>query len=75
MPHCTKQEFAGFDPEFYFLRMYDVDDALKLFAADKNIDLIINIHRDHSLIHKLFTTSHTKNLVYTGNTPVLAVHE
>ena len=70
-----KEMFAGFNPEFYFLRMYDVDEAIKLFAADKNIDLIINIHREHSLLHKLFAGSHTKNLIYSGSTPVLSVHE
>ncbi|MGN6615879.1 MAG: universal stress protein [Ilyomonas sp.] len=67
--------FADFNPEFYFLRLYDVEEALHLFAEEKKIDLIISIPKDHSLSHKLFRSSHTKNLSYKSNLPVLAVHE
>ena len=70
-----KEMFAEFNPQFYFLRLYDVDEAIKLFAQDKNIDLIINVHREHSLLYRLFAGSHTKNLVYSGSIPVLSVHE
>lgn len=70
-----KDMFADYKPEFYFLRLYDVDEAIKMFAADKKIDLIINIHKEHSIMHRLFSGSHTKNLVYSSNIPVLSVHE
>lgn len=64
-----------FNPEFYFLGWYDVDEAINQFAHDKNIDLIITIPRDHSLIEKMFKGSHTKKLAYHSTVPVLAVHE
>ena len=67
--------FAEFDPEFYFLRLYDIDDAINQFAQDKNIDLIITINKEHSLVHKLFVTSHTKKLAYQSTVPVMVVHE
>lgn len=67
--------FADFNPEFYFLRLYDVDEALHLFATEKSIDLIITIHKEHSLSHKLFKTGHTKNLSNKTGLPILAVHE
>jgi len=67
--------FADFNPEFYFLRLYDVEEALHLFAEEKKIDLIISIPKDHSLAHKLFRSSYTKNLSYKSNLPILAVHE
>ncbi|CAN5187051.1 universal stress protein [soil metagenome] len=70
-----EEMFEGFNPEFYFLRLFDIDAAINQFAEDKNIDLIINVHKDHSLLHKLFINSHTKNLAYQSRVPVLVVHE
>ncbi len=67
--------FSEFNPEFYFLRFFDVEDGLHLFAQEKNIDLIISIQRDHSMMHRLFRPSTTKNISYQGNVPVLVVHE
>ena len=69
------QMFADFDPEFYFLRLYDVDDAIHEFAKDKKIDLIITIHKEHSLVHKLFNAGHLKKLAYESTVPVMTVHE
>ena len=78
--HAAEQQklrdmFAEFNPEFYFLRLYDVDEAIEQFAHDKNIDLIITIHKEHSMVHKLFSSSHTKKLAYQSTTPVMVVHE
>lgn len=70
-----KDMFEEFDPEFYFLRLYDVDEAINQFAEDKNIDLIITINKEHSRVHKLFITGHTKKLAYQSTVPVLVVHE
>ncbi len=67
--------FEEFDPEFYFLRLYDVEDAINQFAEDKNIDLIITINKEHSRVHKFFITSHTKKLAYQSTIPVLVTHE
>ncbi|MEO6672348.1 MAG: universal stress protein, partial [Ginsengibacter sp.] len=67
--------FEEFDPEFYFLRLYDVDEAIEQFANDKNIDLIITIHKEHSMVHKLFSGHHTKKLAYQSTMPVMVVHE
>ena len=67
--------FSEFNPEFYFLGWYDVDEAIHQFATDKKIDLVIAIPREHSLIEKMFKPSHTKKLVYHSAIPVLAAHE
>ena len=69
-----REMFSEFNPEFYFLRLYDVEEALTQFATDKNIDLIITIQKEHSKIFKLFK-SHTKELAYQSTIPVLVVHE
>lgn len=67
--------FREFSPEFYFLGWYDVDEAINQFAHDKNIDFIIVIHKEHSVLTRLFKTSHTKKLAYQSSVPVLALHE
>ncbi len=67
--------FKEFNPEFYFIRLFDREDAIHLFATEKDIDLVITIQKDHSLLHKLFKASDTKNLTYHSSVPVLVVHE
>jgi nucleotide-binding universal stress UspA family protein len=70
-----KDMFKEFNPEFYFLGLYDVDEAINQFAHDKDVDFIIVIHKEHSLLSKLFVKSHTKKLAYHSSIPVLALHE
>lgn len=67
--------FSEFEPEFYFLRLFDIEEAINQFADDKNIDLIINVHKEHTLFNKLFINSHTKKLAFQSKVPVLVVHE
>jgi nucleotide-binding universal stress UspA family protein len=69
------QMFSEFNPEFYFLGWYDVDEAINQFAHDKKIDFIIVVHKEHSLMSKIFGKSHTKELAYHSSIPVLALHE
>lgn len=70
-----KEMFSEFNPEFYFLGLHNVDEAINQFAGDKNIDLLIVIHKEQTLFSKLFVKSHTKKLVYHSSIPVLALHE
>ena len=67
--------FKDYNPEFYFLGWYDVDEAIHQFAKDKNIDFIITIQRDQSLFEKMFEPKTTKKLVYHSAIPVLVVSE
>lgn len=67
--------FEEFEPEFYFLRLYDIDEAIKEFAKDKKIDLIITIQKEHSLVYKLFSSDHLKKLATESSVPVMSVHE
>jgi len=67
--------FAEFNPESYFMRLFDVEEALTLFAKDKNIDLIIAVQKEHSFFQRLYKHSHTKELTYRSDVPILVVHE
>jgi len=67
--------FEAYNPEFYFMRLYDVNEAINLFAEDKEIDLMILIRRNESFADKLFKSSHTKALTYRSKVPILVMHE
>jgi nucleotide-binding universal stress UspA family protein len=67
--------FESYNPEFYFMRLYDVNEAINLFAHDKEIDLIIIIRRNESFTEKLFRASRTKSLSYHTEVPILVMHE
>lgn len=66
---------SDYNPEFYFMRLYDVDEALSLFSADRDIDLIIAVKKNHSFMEKLFKTSRTKRLTFHNKLPILVIHE
>ena len=70
-----KKMFADYNPEFYFMRLFDVDEAINLFAESRNIDLIIAIQKNHSFIGKLLSSSRTKKLSYHSKMPILVMHE
>lgn len=67
--------FQGYKPEFYFIGTYDLVDTVQTFVADKNIDLLVTVPRNHSFFGNLFKTSNTKKLVYESTIPILAAHE
>ncbi|MBK8609261.1 MAG: universal stress protein [Chitinophagaceae bacterium] len=64
-----------FQTHFYFMNLFDFNDSVLTFAADKQIDMIIISPKYHDFFGKLFKTQHTKKLLHHSNVPVLAVHE
>lgn len=70
-----KKMFEDYNPEFYFMRLFDVDEAITMFAAEMRIDLIIAVQRNHSFVDKLLKTSRTKSLTYHSKVPILIMHE
>ncbi len=64
-----------FNPEFYFMRLYNFHEAVNLFSHDKDIDMIIIAPQNHSFFERLFKTQHTKKMIYQSKVPVLAIHE
>jgi nucleotide-binding universal stress UspA family protein len=70
-----QQMFAEFSPEFYFMGLHDVNEAISQFAEDKKVDFIIVVHPEQNLFEKLFVKSQTKMLAYQSSIPILALHE
>jgi len=66
---------SEFNPEFYFMRLYDFHESVNLFVNDKDIDMIIIGPKYHGFFEKLFKTQHTRKMIYQSKVPVLAIHE
>jgi nucleotide-binding universal stress UspA family protein len=63
-----------YNPEFYFIRMYNFMEAINQFVLDKKIDLIITFPKHHSFMSHFFKTTHTSMLAYQSHVPIIAVH-
>ena len=63
-----------YNPEYYFIRLYDFMDAINQFVEDKNIDMILTIPKSHSFLSNVFKTTHTSKLAYHSHVPIVAVH-
>jgi len=63
-----------FNPEFYFIRMYNFMEAINQFVIDKDIDMILTIPKHHSFLSQFFKTTHTSKLAYKSIVPIIAVH-
>lgn len=66
--------FTGFQHEFYFIGLYDFQEAMNLFVNDHHIDMIITLPRDHNWLSSLLGGSNTKKMAYHSTIPVLALH-
>ena len=66
---------GNYNPQFYFIRMYDFMDAVNQFVEDKEIDLIITVPKKHTFLSNIFRSSYTKKLAYHSHVPIIAVHE
>jgi nucleotide-binding universal stress UspA family protein len=67
--------FQEYNPQFYFIRLFDFLDAISVFTADHNIDLIVTVPKKYGFWRGLFKTSHTKKLAYHSHVPIAAIHE
>lgn len=66
---------AEFNPEFYFMRLFDFHESINMFSKDKNIDLIIIAPKQRNFFERIFKTQHTKTLIYQSTIPVLAIKD
>jgi nucleotide-binding universal stress UspA family protein len=63
----------GYNPEFYFIRLFDFVDATNQFVSDKQIDMILTFPRKHSFLSNVFKTTYTKKLAYHSHVPIVAI--
>jgi nucleotide-binding universal stress UspA family protein len=72
----TKLEtlLKDYNPDFYFIRLFDFVEAINQFVADNKIDLILTFPRKHSFLSNIFKTSSTTKLVYHSHVPIAAIN-
>jgi nucleotide-binding universal stress UspA family protein len=49
-------------------------EGLNEYAEKFNIELLIVIPQKHNIIEKIFSGSHTRELLFHGEVPVLVMH-
>jgi len=64
---------SEYNPEFYFIRMFDFMDAINQFVEDRQIDLILTFPRNNSFLKNLFKTTSTSKLAYHSHVPIAAL--
>src|ERR1700761_4540360 len=69
-----ESELKDYNPEFYFIRLFDFVEATNQFVADYKIDLILTFPRKHSFLSNIFKTSSTKELAYHSHVPIAAIN-
>ncbi len=62
-------------PEYHFVTSHDIDEGIMNFCEDNNINMLIVLHKQHSLLDKLTQKSHAKQLILHSHVPVMAIHE
>ena len=70
-----KELFAGYNPEFHFIVNPNFAEAINDFALANKADITIVIPKKHSFLESIFKKSHTKDLAFHSNIPLMAVHE
>lgn len=70
-----KKLLEDYNPEFYFMRLFDTQEAIDLFARDHAIDLIILVEREQTIMRRLFSSSTTRQLAYDSHLPILIIHQ
>jgi nucleotide-binding universal stress UspA family protein len=52
-----------------------IEDGIKWYCRDEEVDLVTIISRKHSVFYNLFNESVTKRVAFSAKVPVMAMHE
>jgi nucleotide-binding universal stress UspA family protein len=67
------EKLKEYNPEFFYIRLFDFVEAINQFVADNKIDLILTFPRKHSFLSNVFKTTHTTKLAYHSHVPIAAI--
>ena len=68
-----EEQLSAYNPEFYFIRLFDFLDAINQFVNDNKIDIILTFPRRHSFLGNVFKTTSTVKLAYHSHVPLVAI--
>jgi len=66
--------FEGYSLSFHFMFALSFVEGINDFSNENNMDIVIIIPKKHSLLESLFVKSHTKELAFHSQLPVMVVH-
>jgi nucleotide-binding universal stress UspA family protein len=69
-----ESKLSAYQPDFYFIRLFDFMDAINQFVNDNKIDLILTFPRKHSFLSNMFKTTNTTKLAYHSHVPIVAIN-
>lgn len=69
-----ENKLKEYNPEFFFIRLFDFVEATNQFVADNHIDLILTFPRKHSWLSNVFKTSSTTKLAFHSHVPIAAIN-
>ncbi len=65
----------GLKPQYHLINNYNIEEGIEQFVTANKLDILIVVPKKHSVLHKLFSKSYSKQLALHSHVPVLAVHE
>jgi nucleotide-binding universal stress UspA family protein len=68
-----EEKLAEYNPEFYFIRLFDFLDAINQYVTDNQIDMILTFPRRHTFLANVFKTTSTVKLAYHSHVPLVAI--
>lgn len=71
----AKGLFEDIKPVYDSIESESVTEGLNKYADEKGLDWIVVIPKKHTLLQKIFSRSHSKDLLYHTHLPVLCVHQ
>lgn len=71
----AKRLFTDVHPVFDSIESENITEGLNKYAEEKGLDWIVVIPKKHTLLQKMFSRSHSKDLLYHTHLPVLCVHQ
>lgn len=73
--YALKEMFKKITPIYSSIESESVTEGLNNYADETGLDWIVMIPKKHTLLQKLFSRSHSKEMLYHTHLPVLCVHQ
>lgn len=67
--------FRDLNPTYHYIDNPEVETGLSAFAESNELNLLIVIPQKHRLLDLLFQKSHTRDLIFHSQIPILCIHE
>ncbi len=68
------EAFQDLNPEYFYLKGPNIEKSIVDFADHHNLDLLVIIPKEHSLLSQIFQHSKSRKLVLQVRVPTLALH-